>query len=591
MLVVKKRVVPQISKTSNGTNYQYKNNMEVTSFLNHEDIPQEFKDNLVSKFIKPLESKLNNFFYQLHQRGTPDANVYIKKSLNAINLNLKNITENIDKIKLAEVQEGIADIGLKGFEMSLKLDQGLQMEIVPGSDNYDMFFDIVRQYIFKYPDNQWPPSPDKIQYFTYNSNEKQLCCFYWPLYGYIKTLFHYDFKGDINLTDLFILQNMQDYCEDFFKPVPKNIQQQQQQQQQQKKQKQQQKRPWVPRGGAFPQGQGQGQGQGQRGQFKPKYDQSKQGNKKQFNPEKGQDQQFNPEKGQDQQFKKSVFEQQQKQVMVSSNSQSCKPLKLKRVEMSLRKTIINVNENSNSFSNSVPSSARITEYKALHDVVRNYIKKLPNQDLIYGGVTIENFITSQASDLSSFTYPTSSIPKDIWDECKQVKISPNEYVILDPLTGSLITYGNIQKWFTSKPYPLTTGEGKSKKTIIVPLNDPCNVLTNGLQNYKSQYPLPSPMWRLQSNELKEVRTRFMKLLSFLLISLQKMYEDVKRQNIKDFGKEEELKKIKIFYKNLLNDIKSEDDSEKKKKLIDLKNSVEAKYSNSLKKSLNYQNPN
>ena len=58
MLVVQKKVVPQISKTSNGTNYKLKNNLEFTSFLNHEDIPAEFKDNLVSKFIKPIEIKL-----------------------------------------------------------------------------------------------------------------------------------------------------------------------------------------------------------------------------------------------------------------------------------------------------------------------------------------------------------------------------------------------------------------------------------------------------------------------------------------------------------------------------------------------------
>ena len=91
------------------------------------------------------------------------------------------------------------------------------------------------------------------------------------------------------------------------------------------------------------------------------------------------------------------------------------------------------------------------------------------------------------------------------------------------------------------------------------------------------------MWKLEANELKNVRTRFMKLLSYLLMSMQKMYEDVKRKNVKDFGKNENIESVKIFYKSLVDSIRLEENVEKKKKLILLKDSVEAKFGSLLKK--------
>ena len=116
-----------------------------------------------------------------------------------------------------------------------------------------------------------------------------------------------------------------------------------------------------------------------------------------------------------------------------------------------------------------------------------------------------------------------------------------------------------------------------------PLNDPCNIITNALKEFKEKYPLPTPMWKLEENELKEIRNRFMKLLSFLFFSMQKMYEDVKNKNIKDFGKNEKTENIKIFYKGLLNSIKNEENVEKKKKLIILKDEVEANLATYVKK--------
>ena len=91
------------------------------------------------------------------------------------------------------------------------------------------------------------------------------------------------------------------------------------------------------------------------------------------------------------------------------------------------------------------------------------------------------------------------------------------------------------------------------------------------------------MWKLSNDELKGVRTRFMKFLSFLLASFQKMYENIKTKNSKDFGKNKNSEETKAFYNNLLETIKLEENDEKKKKLILLKNSVEAKFGNLLKK--------
>ena len=259
--------------------------------------------------------------------------------------------------------------------------------------------------------------------------------------------------------------------------------------------------------------------------------------------------------------------------MISSDSQSCDPSKLQRVEGSLKRTYVSLDSNGDKLS-----TKRTSEYDALRHIVQTQMKGFTEQQLIYNGVSIESFIRSQAKE--SFEYPTSQNQLEINQKCKHVSISSTEYVIFDPFTGSLITYNNLKSWFKSED----GGTKGTNKTTITSLNDPCNYLPYAIKKYKTDYPLPSPMWRLQTGELKGVRTRFMKLLSFLLVSLEKMYENVKRENTTNF--DDEMKQVKDFYKNLLKSIDLEPDPIKKKKLVDLKSSVETKFGNGLKKLRN-----
>jgi hypothetical protein len=123
-----------------------------------------------------------------------------------------------------------------------------------------------------------------------------------------------------------------------------------------------------------------------------------------------------------------------------------------------------------------------------------------------------------------------------------------------------------------------------------------STLHHAYNEYKSKYPLPSPMWKLQQDELKGVRTRFMKLLSFLLIQFKTMYENIlskhdisyKKQNennvvIKNKNKNKKiytpdnLEKIHNMYSNLVKTIEMESNQNKKADLNILKQEVEAKF--------------
>jgi uncharacterized protein YcbK (DUF882 family) len=120
------------------------------------------------------------------------------------------------------------------------------------------------------------------------------------------------------------------------------------------------------------------------------------------------------------------------------------------------------------------------------------------------------------------------------------------------------------------------------------------------------------MWKLQPDELKGIRTRFMKLLSFLLLQFKKMYESIlikydlsyvaqnksklalKNKNTKKNSNENSkdnsndniytpnnLEEIQKFYSNLLKSIDIESDPDKKEQLNIVKKEFEETYSNIL----------
>ena len=567
MFVVKKRPpqtnqLPNVQYGVHVTHAPSSGSSGKTSYLSYDDIPKSYRDNIETKLILPIETKLTFTLDKLKTLGTKDSQDDIGIITKTIDTNLSDINKNIESIRLAEARVDIANLGLRGFQMKVDFTKGLQLEIVPGSDNYEMFFDFIRKYVFLYKDSEWPPNINKYEYFKYNSSSRELCCFYWPLYAYVKTLFHNDFKGNVDLLDLFSLPSMQKYCTDFFK---KQIH-----------------KPLVTTstkkkgqsGGDNKRNKGQGRGQGNRGQGKSQG----QGNRGQGNRKTNT-------------FKPLTVSNK----MVSAEAQGCEPSKLSQVEVSLRRTILTSN-----VSGAIVD--RDTEYNALQRIVRTYIRNLKETDLLVGGKSIETFIMDLNPNAPVDFYPdeTESRSKEkIKEKCHgKVKITGDTKCIIDPLLGVVFTYDNLKAWFTPSPTTQSvevvnkkTGKKKKTGTKKIDFVDPCNILINSINMFKENYPLPSPMWKLEMDDLKGIRERFMKVLSFLLITLREMYERLKQENIgsikenigsiKDNRKSEN--EVRSFYSKLIQSIENEQDNTKKQQMIRLQDSIEAKFGNLLVK--------
>ena len=587
MFIVKKEIPLKIEKTSN-QNGDYKiddyklEDSILTSYINYDDIPEEYRNNLISKFITPIQKNINIAFQQLKTLGSPEALDIINKKIINIKDNLKNISINIGKIQTSEASALFSDIEIKSFSVDITINQGLQLNLIPGSEKYEMFFNIVRKYIFNYKDEKWPPNEDKIKYFQYNDTEKQLCCFYWPLYGFIKYLFETDFKGKTDLNDLFVLSNMQKYCKDFFTRAPKNTSQSGQPGQSGKKGKKGQLMPqflWSGVGGD-----------------PPNDDKKPKPNDKIPNPT-------------DDKKKENEKKENDKHKPVSDSAMNCNYIKLNIVEKILKESKINIKVG-NKYTGS-------NEYAELNKIVTKYIKDLKETDLIVGGKTIQEFIQDNNKN-KTFNFTITDSNHLINTNCKNMVINESELVFIDPLTGSTSTYKNLTEWFGYKKEhikkdTITQIPGMQKKQKeVLEYKDPCNVIKNSYNMYISNYTLPSPMWKLQPDELKGIRTRFMKLLSFLLLQFKKMYESIlikydlsyvaqnksklalKNKNTKKNSNENSkdnsndniytpnnLEEIQKFYSNLLKSIDIESDPDKKEQLNIVKKEFEETYSNIL----------
>ena len=133
----------------------------------------------------------------------------------------------------------------------------------------------------------------------------------------------------------------------------------------------------------------------------------------------------------------------------------------------------------------------------------------------------------------------SKIPTNKDDELKErrskyclktVNISPNDYILKDNFMNINFKWEEIKKWIDpdivridKKGNPgqhQQQGQQKKKIKQEIPLNDVCNHLPKILKYYKNNYPLPSLMSELKSEELKQIRIRFMRLLSFLLLQFK-----------------------------------------------------------------------
>ena len=561
MFVIKQKPVKEQQVMPNGLNsvsYDDSTTTNIeknTSYLQYSDIPEIYRSEIITKFIKPIETKFNRILINLQTYGTKEANEIITKTISVINGHLNDIYSNIENLKLAEAHSGISNIGIKGFdEIKLKMDKGLQLNITPDSENYNVFFNIIRKYVFNYRGSEWPPDINKYQYFEYDNPEKELCCFYWPLYGYIKTLFHNDFRGQVELTDLFSLQKMRSYCNDFFpkKELNSTLNLTQKIKKDNKKKKA-----------------GGGNGPKSIPNNKPK----------------------------------SIPNNKPKRLLeksgIHSDTSTCNNLlyfiskkALEISKISLKKTNLDYNIKGLKISNN--------EYNALNLIVKTHIRKTINDNgngLIINNMSVQDFLNKHIKYDQSITISNPEDKNNIYNECKNksFEIFDETPVFIEPFTKTIFKYGEIKKWFplqnVKKNIEKRNKDGKvitttSGQTImiteIINYNNYCNIIQNAVLKFKYDYNLISPMWKLQQDELNGVKTRFLKILTFLLVSLKEMYEQVKRENSKKNSKKKEENKIKVFYYSLLKDIENEKNSSKIQKMVKLKDDVEAKFGYLLK---------
>ena len=395
MFVLKKRQ-PQIIKENIQDN-NYKKNSETISYSNYEDILKADRENIENNILLPVKNNIRNTIDKLKILKTKESNNLIKNIFTTINSYLKDIDKNINTINLAEARSEIIDIGLKVIPLKFEFTKGLQLNIIPNTDNYEMFFDIIRRYVFLYKGEKWPPDINDYEYFMYNSDSKELCCYYWPLYAYVKTLFHDDFRGTVDMLDLFSLKKMQNYCTDFF---------------QKKKDKSSLQ---IISSGKNKKGKQRGGG----GENKEK---TKELNKKQTNTQKIDT------------FKQSN----NSNKMVSRNSLLCNQNKLNKVKNALKKTIISSNIDGLNID-------KETEYEALNRIVRKYIRGLEENDLLVNANSIEEFIKSNTKDsineldeVSSNLYNIISkkidnkMKETFYEKCIHIRIDKNTNCLFDP---------------------------------------------------------------------------------------------------------------------------------------------------------------
>jgi hypothetical protein len=616
MFVQRQPDLPPVSKEKIVHNEDKKETLLLSSTEN-EIIPSEFAQQLNKKIISPVKKNLTIYFDKMRELGKENQ---IKASIAIVKNNHKKIIDAIDSIKVMEAQESIADLDLAGFDAVVKLNlEGIQVNISSG-ENRDVFYDIVRRYILKYDGVSWPPPIHKIGYFIKGDDESKLCCYYWPLYGYIQTLFQDGFRSQMNLTDIFSLNKMQKYCKDTFSrnqqkdtnkgknqgkhnknkkggnppnpnpnPNPKPFKKFQPQQQQ-------------PQQGQFGQQQGQfGQQQGQFGQQKGQFGQQK----GQFGQQKGQfgqQQQQKPgQQGQQQQQKPGQQGQQQQKGQqgqqgqkfqedfsaVASFAKNCIPPKINRIIGTLSRNNIVWDKGGEKFV--------ISEWSALQQIVSSYVKKLKNTDLIKGGVSAESFVESQIRERVLTEEEIKQRKKENlspWqkEEIKYTnfinKMSNDVSVVIDPIMKIPYTYGNLVDWFGYHILKYKVEEkgkdGKKKfKEAVEKYKNPVSVIKNALNCFKSQYKLPSPMFMLDNAKLEGVRRRLLKFLLEIFTQLERSYSDIikKVETVKSDNKNRQnvIEKLKNLMVNLNNAISQETDPVKKEKLIKLKQVANEKF--------------
>ena len=179
-------------------------------------LPAGIRGELNKLLIQPISQNLQSLVQKI--KGSNVADKLVEENLNIIRENRVRVDTALDQLRQAEVQEGIASVGLRGFRVQLDLE-GIQIDVSSTAETQTKFFEIIRRYVFSYSRSlPWPPKPDSYKLFKYDARERQDVCFFWPMYGYIMRLFlEQAYSSKMNITDLFILKNMKAYCADPFR--------------------------------------------------------------------------------------------------------------------------------------------------------------------------------------------------------------------------------------------------------------------------------------------------------------------------------------------------------------------------------------
>ena len=530
-----------------------KKNSTQNSFFkdkNYSEINTNDKENIIKKIINPEKDKIKNALYKLEKIGEKNK---INSILETIEKNLHKIKNTQHEIKKMEATSELINSDIADITPYVHFD-GVGLNVTPGRDYYEMFFDIVRRYVFLYKENlKWPPSENDFNLFKYDDkNSRELCCFYWPMYAFVKFQFHKDFNDNkVPFNDIFKLKSMRSYCEDFF--IKKTDEKQKQ------KQKNQYSKFRYPPGMMIPPFELQKQKGGGNGEKKPE-------NKKEQNKGKKPENKKEQNKGKNPENKET-------KVIVYSDAKGCNSNKLQFIKNELRET-----------KYKLQNKIEKTEYTMLNEIVRNYIKNLKENEIIYKHGSVINLIKS-IDDVNIDDYSLGEYKhKD--DDCKSKKFEMNNpSCFFDPLTGSIFTYNELKAWFHKKV------EGKNPNV--------CEILDNCYNRFKSEYPLASPMWKLQENELTGIRDRLLILIKFILRELENMYIDIQKtfekksqgedkkidqeQTSQQIEKNEENKENKMIenirnmYNKLIYDISLETDENTKNEMIKLKKNIEMDY--------------
>lgn len=526
-------------------------------------IPEKFSHQLF-EMMMPVKKNLSKYFEKLKSLGLTQE---ISVGLQLLRNNKEKIVKAIKSLKAMEAQEGIASIGISGFEHIIDLNlEGIQLNISSG-ENKVIFDDIIRRYIFKYTGDEWPPSLDSFTYFIRDSPDRQMCCFYWPLYAYIKTLFFSGFRGRMDLGDLFSLDKIQRYCDDPFKTKGQ------------------------PNGQQFQKGQ-----KNSRRQFGGEGPNDRR-------PERPQDQRGFRNRNPRQQFQSQKQQFQPRPNLTASFARQCDPNKLRLVKQTLQRNTIIWMVNNKEYP--------ITEWLALNQIVTQYVRNLPDEELIANNQSVEGFVESSVDeDLTRYEEDDPRIANARTDEEReelvyrdyQGRINDNITVIIDPIMEVPYTYRELKAWFgvkaKGKPkFEQSRQRGGNKKSgkkfdkkkqgfTAIPYRNPVTNIKYILKQFREHYSLPSPMFMMDERTLEGVRRRLLKTLLVIFLQLEEIYDEVLTSKMSSMNPGSStnvderatlVERVKNMMARLNNAISQETDPVKREKLLRLKEVAKAKF--------------